>query len=120
MPWENEGVPTDAASTSPSPEVITAFTMLGLSDVRARILHQLHQHPAGATTGFLAHELGIPQPTIIRHIRILEGVGAVVSDTEVRTGARVRYRVDIRTLAVLLDELRLYVMPPVRSRRNTP
>lgn len=88
--------------------------MLGINKARLQVLRQLQAHPHGATTGTIAEELGIRPLTAIRHVRALEDDGVVVSDTDDRAGARVLYHVDIRQLAVLLDNLRVYAMPPTR------
>lgn len=85
--------------------------MLGINQVRMVILRSLQEYPEGATTGALAEDLELPYQTVVRHVRSLEQDGLVSSDTEDRTGKRVHYRVDRRKVAILLDDLRTYLLP---------
>lgn len=85
--------------------------MLGINQVRIVVLRSLQEYPDGATTGTLAEDLDLPYQTVVRHIRALEEDGLIFSDTEDRAGRRVHYTVDRRKVAVLMDDLRQYLLP---------
>jgi len=64
---------------------------------RIQILYALHARPRHVTA--LADDLGLPQPTVSRHLRILRQKSLVSSE---RDGASVVYQVvDSRIIAVL-------------------
>lgn len=64
---------------------------------RLQILYALHEQPRHVTA--LANDLGMPQPTMSRHLRVLRQRGLVVTQRE---GPAVIYTlVDMRIIKVL-------------------
>lgn len=79
---------------------------------RIQILYALHEQPRHVTA--LAEDLGIPQPTVSRHLRVLRQRALVTTE---RDGPAVVYAlVDGRMIAVL-DEMR-QVLRDVLTRQT--
>ena len=74
----------------------------GLADPnRIMILYSLSQNPRNVTE--LCHELGMPQPLISRHLKVLRERGMVLTE---RRGTVVVYSLGDRRLVEALDLLR--------------
>jgi ArsR family transcriptional regulator, arsenate/arsenite/antimonite-responsive transcriptional repressor len=86
----------------------TAATLAALADpVRLRIVSMLEAAPDGMACGCdLEQPLGLAQPTVSHHLRILREAGLVVGE---RKGRWVHYRVVPERLAEIRDAL----SPPV-------
>lgn len=86
----------------------TATTLAALADpVRLRIVSMLVAAPDGMACGCdLEQPLGLAQPTVSHHLRILREAGLVVGE---RKGRWVHYRIVPDTLA----EIRDAISPPV-------
>lgn len=68
---------------------------------RLLILYALHQQPRNVTA--LADDLGMPQPTASRHLRVLRQRNLVTTE---RIGASVIYRLADEQLIDILDAMR--------------
>lgn len=79
---------------------------------RILILYALHDHPRHVTA--LAEDLGLPQPTVSRHLRVLRQRALVSSQ---RDGAAVIYRLTDERMIHVLDEMRL-VMRDALTRQS--
>ena len=88
--------------------VRTAVMFAALADpVRLRIVSMLAAAPEGTACGCdLEDPLGLAQPTVSHHLRILREAGLVVGE---RRGRWVHYRV----VPERLDEIRAALSPPV-------
>ena len=86
----------------------TAAMFGALADpVRLRIVSMLAAAPEGTACGCeLEAPLGLAQPTVSHHLRILREAGLVVGE---RRGRWVHYRV----VPERLDEIRMALSPPV-------
>ena len=74
----------------------------GLSDpTRIFILYALSERPLNVTE--LTHELGIPQPTTSRHLKVLRERGLVYTE---RQGTMITYHLRDRRVTQALDLLR--------------
>jgi ArsR family transcriptional regulator, arsenate/arsenite/antimonite-responsive transcriptional repressor len=89
----------------------TASLFAALADpVRLRIVSMLAAAPDGTACGCeLEDPLGLAQPTVSHHLRILREAGLVVGE---RRGRWVHYRV----VPERLDEIRNALSPPVLDR----
>ena len=89
----------------------TATTLAALADpVRLRIVSMLLASSDGMACGCdLEEPLGISQPTVSHHLRILREVGLVVGE---RDGRWVHYRVVSERLAEIRDALSPAVAVP--------
>ena len=85
----------------------TAAMFAALADpVRLRIVSMLAAAPEGTACGCeLEDPLGLAQPTVSHHLRILREAGLVVGE---RRGRWVHYRV----VPERLDEIRMALSPP--------
>ena len=90
----------------------TAATLAALADpVRLRIVSMLVASPDGMACGCdLEQPLGISQPTVSHHLRILREAGLVIGE---RDGRWVHYRVVSERLAEIRDALSPTVAVPV-------
>jgi len=88
--------------------VETAKAIAALGDpVRLRIVSLLAAAPGGTACGCeLESPLGLSQPTVSHHLKILREAGLVTGNRE---GRWVHYRV----VSQRLDEIRQVLMPPV-------
>jgi ArsR family transcriptional regulator len=68
---------------------------------RMLILYALHERPRHVTA--LADDLGLPQPTVSRHLRILRQRALVVPE---RNGAAVIYRLADDAVIIILEAMR--------------
>jgi ArsR family transcriptional regulator, arsenate/arsenite/antimonite-responsive transcriptional repressor len=86
----------------------TAEMFAALADpVRLRIVSMLAAAPEGTACGCeLEDPLGLAQPTVSHHLRILREAGLVIGE---RRGRWVHYRV----VPERLDEIRMALSPPV-------
>ena len=90
----------------------TAATLAALADpVRLRIVSMLVASPDGTACGCdLEQPLGISQPTVSHHLRILREAGLVIGE---RDGRWVHYRVVKERLAEIRDAFAPTVAAPV-------
>ena len=88
--------------------VRTAVMFAALADpVRLRIVSMLAAAPAGTACGCeLEDPLGLAQPTVSHHLRILREAGLVVGE---KRGRWVHYRI----VPERLEEIRMALSPPV-------
>jgi ArsR family transcriptional regulator len=90
----------------------TAALFAALADpVRLRIVSMLAAAPGGTACGCeLEDPLGLAQPTVSHHLRILREAGLVAGE---RRGKWVHYRVVPGRLSEIRDALSLSVLEPV-------
>jgi DNA-binding transcriptional ArsR family regulator len=69
---------------------------------RIMILYELHSTPRNVST--LAEDLGMPQPTVSRHLRVLRQRALVRPE---RDGASVIYHLSDPRMVEILDQMRL-------------
>ena len=85
-----------------------------LSDpTRIFILYALNQHPLNVTE--LTNELGIPQPTTSRHLKVLRERGLVFTE---RQGTVITYHLADERIIQALDLLRATMRDRLTERAN--
>jgi DNA-binding transcriptional ArsR family regulator len=86
----------------------------GLADSnRILLLYVLAEQPRNVTD--LAHRLGLPQPTVSRHLKILRERGIVVAE---RDGQSVFYSLADERIIVALDLLRQMLAVQLENQGN--
>lgn len=76
-------------------ETTLVLDLLAVMPARAAVLYYLASHPEGSLSGEIVSGTGIPAQTAYRHLRELEQLGLVVTDSgKERTGQRVKYSLD--------------------------
>ncbi len=80
---------------------------------RILILYALDEEPRHVTA--LANNLGFPQPTVSRHLRILRQRALVQSE---RSGPAVVYRLSDKRIIKILDNMRLILRDSVERQSN--
>lgn len=79
-------------------EVHSAMTVFNVNGLRAAIIRDLSQHPAGETTGAIAKRIDVDYRQVYAHLRILLAEGLVFRDDGEpglsQSGRRVLYRID--------------------------
>lgn len=80
---------------------------------RILIIYALHDHPRNVST--LAADLGIPQPTVSRHLRVLRQQSLVLTE---RDGPSVIYRLADRRIVDVLDTMRQVMFDTLEHRSD--
>jgi DNA-binding transcriptional ArsR family regulator len=78
---------------------------------RIMILYELNKRPRNVSE--LAQDLGIPQPTISRHLRVLRQRALVIPE---RNGAAVYYYLADPRMIEILDKMRLVLRRSLESQ----
>lgn len=77
------------------PETAQAIEMLAVTPARGAIIYYLAKSPEGSLIGEIVAGTGVPTQTTYRHLKDLEQLGLVVTDSgKERTGQRVKYSLD--------------------------
>ncbi len=101
----------------PTPEEIAllhANVCKALSEpTRILILYAIDEQPRFVTA--LARELGLPQPTVSRHLNLLRRRGLV---TSVREGPAVIYKLADPRIIEILDSMRLLLRDSLKRQTN--
>ncbi len=80
---------------------------------RIQILYALHERPRHVTA--LAEDLGIPQPTVSRHLRVLRQRALVTTE---RDGPAVVYELADGRMITVLDEMRQVLRDVLARQAN--
>lgn len=103
-----------------SPTLVQEITQLhadfcsALADsTRLILLYVLAEGPRNVSD--LTHELGLPQPTISRHLKLLRDRGLVVAT---RQGMTVQYSLGDRRIIEVLDALRAIMRDGIQQRAS--
>lgn len=80
---------------------------------RIQIMYALHERPRHVTA--LAEDLGLPQPTVSRHLGILKQRGVVIGE---RDGAAVIYSLVDDRIITVLDTMRQILRDVVEAQKD--